>query len=177
MTTSLARFGDLRLPSSRRHRPLVLVLTLMKKVLSLFLALAVLTPVLPSLHAQESGKKETELETAMGKMNGAFRKLRRQITDASKNADSLDQIAKLRAAADESTKLIPALAAEKPEAERAAFVAAYKKQMQQFMASLAPLEAALKANDNAAAEKFVTELDGQKKKGHKEFKKPDEKKS
>jgi soluble cytochrome b562 len=149
----------------------------MKKVLSLFLALAVLTPVLPSLHAQESGKKETELETAMGKMNGAFRKLRRQITDASKNADSLDQIAKLRAAADESTKLIPALAAEKPEAERPAFIAAYKKHMQEFLAALAPLEAALKANNNGEAEKLVGQLKDMQTKGHKAYKKPDEKKS
>ena len=149
----------------------------MKKVLSLFLALAVLTPVLPSLHAQDAAKKETELETAMGKMNGAFRKLRRQVSDATKSAENLELVAKLRAGAEESTKLIPALAAERPEAERPAFIAGYKKQMQEFLAALAPLEAALKANNTAEAEKLVAQLKDLQTKGHKAYKKQDEKKS
>jgi len=148
----------------------------MKKFLTLFLALAVLLPALPSLRAADD-KKETELETTMGKMNGAFRKLRRQVLDASKNAESLELVASMRAASVKSTELIPALAADKPEAERAAFVAGYKKQMQEFMAALAPLEAALKANNNAEAEKLVAGLGAMQKKGHKEYKKPDEKKS
>jgi hypothetical protein len=47
--------------------------------------------------------------------------------------------------------------------------------MQEFVAALAPLEAALKANNNAEAEKIVADLGARQKQGHKEFKKQEKK--
>ncbi|MBM3872616.1 MAG: hypothetical protein FJ382_02590 [Verrucomicrobia bacterium] len=148
--------------------------SLLKRALLPILALAFLTPALPTLRAA-AGEKHSALEDAMDKMNGAFRKLRRQVTDATKNANSLELVATLRAASEESVKLVPKLAAERPEAERPAFIAAYKKQMQEFTAALAPLEAALKADNNAEAEKIVADLGARQKQGHKEFKKQEKK--
>lgn len=148
--------------------------SLLKRALLLIVTLSVITPVLPPLHASAGGK-HSELEDAMEKMNGAFRKLRRQVADATKNANSLELVANLRAASEKSVDLAPKLAAERPEAERPAFIAAYKKQMQEFVAALAPLEAALKANNNAEAEKIVADLGARQKQGHKDFKKQEKK--
>ena len=148
--------------------------SLLKRALLTILALAILTPAVPTLRAS-GGEKHSALEDAMDKMNGAYRKLRRQVADATKNANSLELVATLRAASEESAKLVPKLAAERPEAERPAFIAAYQKQMQEFTAALAPLEAALKANNNAEAEKIVADLGARQKQGHKEFKKQEKK--
>jgi soluble cytochrome b562 len=148
--------------------------SLLQRALLLIVTLSVITPVLPPLHAA-GGEKHTALEDSMEKMNGAFRKLRRQVTDPTKNANSLELVANLRAASQKSIDLVPKLAAERPEAERPAFTAAYKKQMEEFVAALAPLEAALKAGNNAEAEKLVADLGARQKKGHKDFKKQEKK--
>jgi soluble cytochrome b562 len=146
----------------------------MRRFLLLFIAALIALPALPagSLSASEKGK-ETELEKVMGQMNGAFRKLRRQVADASKNAESLQLVATVRKAAEDSITLVPALAADKPEADRPAFIAAYREQMRGFISALAPLETALKAGDNAKAEATLAELLALQKKGHKEYKKPE----
>src|ERR1043166_10310159 len=41
----------------------------------------------PAIHAQDKDEPETELGKKMEKMSGAFRALRRQVEDSSKNAD------------------------------------------------------------------------------------------
>lgn len=146
----------------------------MRRFLLLLVATLIALPALPSatLSAAEKGN-ETELEKVMGQMNGAFRRLRRQVADPTKNAESLQLVATVRKAAEDSVKLVPALAAERPEADRPAFVAGYREQMRGFIAALAPLEAALKAGDNPKAEAAIAELLALQKKGHKEYKKPE----
>src|SRR5690349_20810384 len=79
--------------------------------------------------AAKEKKPETELSKKMEKMNGAFRKLRRQATDATKNADSLEQVAILKEYAAAAAKLEPAKAATIPEADRAKWVADYRAEM------------------------------------------------
>jgi soluble cytochrome b562 len=119
---------------------------------------------------------ETELGGKMEKMGGAFRALRRQITDASKNADSLAKVAVIRKNAEESMKFDPAMTKEKPAAEQKKFVADYQAGMKKFIELCGKLEAALKANNNAEAEKLCAALGDAQKSGHKSFKKEDKKK-
>lgn len=119
--------------------------------------------------AHKEKKPESELEQKMDKMNGAFRKLRRQATDATKNADSLEQVAILRESAVAAAKLDPAKAAEIPEANRKAWIADYQAKMKELLANIDKLEAALKAGQNEEAGKIVAELNSQQRAGHKEF--------
>lgn len=145
----------------------------MKIRLSLLVALLcafVLTPV----HAAEGKKgheEETELGAKMDKMGSAFRALRRQISDASKNADSLARLAVLRENAEASLKLDPAKKADLPPAEQAKFVADYRAKMKDFLALVDKVEAALKANNNDEAAKLVGVMADAQKAGHKEFQK------
>ncbi len=120
---------------------------------------------------------ETELGKQMDKMGGPFRALRRQANDATKNADSLTKVATLKAAAEASLKHEPAYKAKQPAAEQAKFVANYQAKMKEFIGNIAKLEAAFKANDNAAAAKLVEQLAADQKAGHTDFRPPPKKKA
>jgi soluble cytochrome b562 len=115
--------------------------------------------------------EDTELAGKMDKMGSAFRALRRQAADASKNADSLAKLATIKENAVASLKLVPAKAADLPAAEQAKFVAAYKADMEKFIALTGKLEAAFKAGNNAEAAKLLGEMASAQKAGHKEYQK------
>lgn len=119
---------------------------------------------------------ETELGGKMEKMGGAFRAIRRQISDASKNADSLAKLATIRQNAEASIKLEPAKKAEIPSAEQKKFVADYKAEMKKFIELVGKVEAALKAGKNDEAAKLCAAMGDAQKAGHKKFKKDDKKK-
>ena len=150
--------------------------SLMKKRTALFgvlLASCILSPLALRAQPPAYAHEETELEGKMDALNGAFRKLRRQIQDATKNAESLKLVEEIRRAADEGAKLIPAKAAELAEAERAKFIADYQGKMKAFGAKVTELEAALKADKNEEAAKILAALSAMQKEGHKEFRKPE----
>jgi soluble cytochrome b562 len=162
-------FGQFRLLS---------IIPFMKFRIILFAALLAV-PVTVGLCADEPkgpSQEETELEGKMDKMNGAFRKLKRQVSDPTKNADSLQLVARMRAAAEDAVKLNPAKATDLPEDERAKFVAEYQLKMKDFIVELGKLEAALNANKNDEAVKLVADLGARQKAGHKDFKRPDKEK-
>jgi soluble cytochrome b562 len=120
-------------------------------------------------------KPETELTQKMDKMNGAFRKLRRQAGDATKNAESLELVATLREMSAESVKLEPARLATIPEAGRKQWLADYQAKMGELQAQIDKLEAALKAGQNEEAAKIVQAMGALQKEGHKEYKTEDKK--
>ena len=111
----------------------------------------------------------------MDVMGTAFRKLKRQVTDATQNAASLQLVATIRLGAEEAVKLVPAKAADVPAAERAKFVADYQVKMKDLLTTLEKLEVALRADKNDEAARLVAELGLMQKAGHKTFKRPDEK--
>lgn len=144
---------------------------------SLTLALACTLGLSP-LQAADGGKDpETELGKVMEKMGGTFRRLGRQIKDASKNQDSLQAVATLRDAAKASLKHEPMLKAKQPASEQAAYVERYKKKMNEMIALLDQLEAALKANDNEKAAALCAKVNDTQKEGHKDFKPAGKKKA
>ena len=124
-----------------------------------------------------AAEPETELGGKMEKIGGAFRALRRQITDSSKNADSLAKVAAIRENAQAALKLEPAKKVEVPAAQQAKFVADYQAEMKKFIDMTNKVEAALKANNNAEAEKLLTAMNDHQKQSHKAFKKDDKKKA
>ncbi len=145
----------------------------MKKLL---LALLIGAMAASGLHAQNNAKGDddtTELGKSMDDLSAAFKKLRRQVKVPAQNASSLALLKDMRAAAEKSIKLTPAMAADQPADKRDAFVAAYQKKMREFIATLEPLQAALESNKNEEAAELITKLGGLQKQGHKQFKKPD----
>src|SRR4051794_23641519 len=104
---------------------------------------------LPVLSAQDAPKKmapkedQTELGDKMEKLNNAYRKLGRQVSDATKNEDSLAQVAIIKESAMAALKLEPAKKKELPEADQAKFVADYQAKMKEFNATVDKLQAAL----------------------------------
>lgn len=152
------------------------------KLRYLLWSLVLASTVVPGIRADtQPGKEaakpakdddETELGGKMDKMNGAFRKLRKQINDPSANASSLEQVAIMRQYAVEAAKLTPAKAADIPEADRAKFVADYQAKMKDTLALIDKLADALKANKNDEAAKLFAQLGAAQKEGHKQFKRP-----
>ena len=119
---------------------------------------------------------ETELEAKMEKIGGAFRALRRQIADASKNAESLTRLATIRQNAEAALKLEPAMKKSLPADKQAKFLADYRAEMKDFLELCGKLEAALKANNNAEAAKLCKTMGDTQTSAHKRFKKDDKKK-
>ena len=121
--------------------------------------------------APKGEEKHTELGEKMEKLNGAFRKLKRQAGDATKTADSLTLVATIKTAAEGSLAYKPEITAEKPAADQAKFVEAYKVEMKKMLELVGQLEAAFKAGKNDEAVKLITALEEQRNSSHKEFKK------
>jgi len=139
------------------------------KLRLLLTALLLASITCPSVRAAGGHDKDTPLEKEMHAINTAFRQLRKQADDAAQNASSLALVARMEKAAEASAALVPAKAADLPEKDRAAFEADYKAKMKRFGDTLARLEAAFKAGDNAGAVRLLAELNAQKREGHKDF--------
>jgi soluble cytochrome b562 len=149
------------------------------KIRSLFLAVLLIAPATFVLCAEAPKKQpeeKTELERKMDKMSEAWKKLKRQVADATQNADSLQLVATIQAAAEEALKLVPARAADVPATERAKFVADYQAGIKKLLESFGKLETALQSGRNEEAVKLVADLGAFQKASHKVFERPDEKK-
>ena len=152
------------------------------KIRLLFLTLGLALIASSGLRAQDPKpapaakveKPETELEKTMGKMNKAWRQVRKATKEGKLTPADAALVAAVRQGAEEASKLTPALEAEKPAAERAKFQADYQAQLKKLVTTLTQLEAALTANDIPAATKLVADAGALIKGGHKEFRKPEE---
>ncbi len=121
---------------------------------------------------REAGRKDksgSELEDVMEEMNGAFRKLRRQVDDQTQNAASLALVERMRALAQRAALLSPRMMTQAPEKDRAGLLASYREQMQELMATFTDLQAALKAGKNSKAADIVEDLRELEKAGHHKF--------
>ena len=147
-------------------------------LLSLICTLA----ILPGLRAQDGEMKKapkepnTPLTDQMEKINGAYRKLGNLVKDPTKNADALAQVAIIKEAATAALKFEPAKKKDIPAADQAKFVADYQAKLKEFIATVDKLDAALKANDNAAATKLLDDMKTERNDDHKQFQKKKEKK-
>lgn len=152
----------------------------MKKLLFLLLASLIAAAPLsaqdaaPSAPPAKKQKKEkdrpdTDIEKAMKKMGGAFRKLRGQAKQGAFTPDAVDLVATMKAAAAEAAKHDPLKTKDVPDAERAKFLADYKAKMDEFNQALDSLTAALKAGKTEEAVALVGKLGKLQRSGHEEF--------
>src|SRR4051812_710241 len=85
---------------------------------------------------------ETPLGSEMKAMNKSLRTLKKQIGDASKKDDNVAIIEKLKKSVEASKKLDPAKTKDIPAADKAAYLAKYKEQMDGVSKSFDELETA-----------------------------------
>ena len=112
---------------------------------------------------------DTELAKQMEIMDESMKKLRRTLRKAESNADSLVLIEKLEKACVASKDLVPAMASKIPEAERAKWVEAYKKDMEATIKTVGEMKAAVKANNNDKANELYKTLKQLEDKGHEKY--------
>ena len=134
----------------------------------------------PALAAPAAEEKETELQKKMEEVETGLKKLRRTLRKPADNADSLKTITGVKAAMEACKKLAPAMASSIPEADRAKFIEAYKKDMDAVIAEMGKMEKAVKDGKNDEAQNVLKKLHEMEEAGHekyiKEDKKPAEKK-
>ena len=112
---------------------------------------------------------DTELAKQMEIIDSGMKKLRRSLRKAESNKESLETIEKVHAAAVKSKDMIPARAAKVPEAERAKFVEAYKKDMAAMIKTVEEMKAAVKDGKNDKALELHKSLKTQEDKGHEKY--------
>jgi hypothetical protein len=99
----------------------------------------------------QDGDELTPLAQEMEVVESALGRLRRNLRDPAKNEDSLAILVDAQTAALTCKSQVPSMAASVPAAERAALVAAYRKEMASLLKHLLDVEVALLDGDNEAA--------------------------
>ena len=117
--------------------------------------------------------KMTELELRMDKIGKAYRRrLKKQVSDPSFNASSLNLVSVMQDAIREAAELTPAKADDLPDDQKAKFMEDFKAGIKGMQDEYDRLADALTAGKNDEAVKIVAEIDALEKKDHKQFKKP-----
>ena len=153
------------------------IFTMKNPLLRLALTVLLALPAASGLHAQEKREHkepETELGKHMEKLNGAWRKLRKQVADPASNASSLELVAAIKAGLEKAVTLTPVRAEDVPAADRAKYIESYRTKMKEFLGLVDQLQAALQANDNPAADALVQKMGRTQREDHREFRRPDE---
>ena len=120
-------------------------------------------PVATEGSAPESAKKDMKGINRAAKAIGKFLK-------DPKGEAPMEQVATLQKLAMSAEFRTPSLAAKQPEAERTAFVKAYRKQINTLIRGSLDLEEAMEAKDWAKAGKALEAMNDAKQTGHKKFK-------
>jgi hypothetical protein len=121
----------------------------------------------------EKEKKVVDLDTELAKqmevIDSGVKKLRRSLRKPESNKESLETIEKVYAAATKCKDMTPAMAAKVPEAERAKWVANYKKDMEAFIKTVDEMRTAVKDGKNDKALELHQSLKKQEDKGHEKY--------
>src|SRR5262245_60146585 len=116
---------------------------------------ALLVPLalpLALVHPQEKPKHETELGRQMEALEDLIKPLRKNLREGGSSTEALAALAEIERLTLACKGLTPEAATKLPEAERTAFVAAYRRSMVDFLMRQLELEAAVLDGDAAAAQ-------------------------
>ena len=134
----------------------------------------ILTTLTFALSASVRAEDDTPLAKNMSGMNKTLRTLKRQLGDSSKKDENVAMVEKIKASIAEASKLEPKKTKDIPEAEKAAYIEKFKKQMADLGKTFDDLATALKAGKADDAKALFDKLAEQKEKGHKDFGADDE---
>src|SRR4051794_12110155 len=122
---------------------------------------------------EQKEKKVADLDTELAKqmevIDSGMKKLRRSLRKPESNKESLETIEKIHAAAVKSKDMTPAMAAKIPEAKRAEWVAAYKKDMEATIKTIEEMLDAVKDGKNDKAQELHKTIKTQEDKGHEKY--------
>jgi cytochrome c556 len=110
---------------------------------------------------------DTPLSKEMAAMNKSLRLIKRQLPDASKKAENLELLEKVKKNLDASHKLEPAKT--KDQADKPAYTQKYKDQIVELGKAIGALEAALKVDNQEEAKAALDKIQSLKEKGHETF--------
>jgi soluble cytochrome b562 len=116
------------------------------------------------------GEEDTPLEKQMQILARGMKQLSVQISDPSKNQDSVALIESLKQAAGISKELKPRKTASIPQADQEQFLTAYKAQIAKLSDAFSQIEEAIKAGKNDQAKTVLATICPIKKEGHSKFK-------
>ena len=120
-------------------------------------------------HAQQDEDK-TPLGKKMSAMNAAFKAVGRQIDDASKNANTLEQLAIIETNAKAAPTMYPDFFNAKINGAPAPEVITDHEWLRgDFIATVQKLQVAIKAGKNTDAVAVYDEMKGMQREGHKEY--------
>jgi soluble cytochrome b562 len=119
--------------------------------------------------AAEEKKVKSELSKTMEQIDEGMKKLRRTLRTKENNAQSLDTITKIEAAAITCKSLTPSRATTMPADQQPAFVTEYRKQMAALIVNMCNMETALLDGDNTKAQDIFKKLKQQEEDGHDQF--------
>jgi hypothetical protein len=165
----------------RTHLKIGCRLLTLAAMLSLALpaALAADAPTQPATAAKasdEPGKvKKSELHDHMDTIEEAMKKLRRTIRKPEAQAQSLDLIARIEQEALVCKGMVPSRTATLPEADRAKFLTAYRKDMAGFITQVLQMESAVLDGDADKAMTIYKGLKTVEDDSHDKYMQPDEK--
>ena len=120
-----------------------------------------------------AAEDETPLGTQMEKVSKALKAVGRAAKEGKVSKDLAAKVEEAQKATEEALKFEPAKAKEVPAGEKEKFLADYKASMQETIKTLDELKAAVEAEKADEVGKIMEKLNGQKKEGHKAFKKED----
>jgi len=113
---------------------------------------------------------DTPLEKQMQIMARSMKQLSQQITDSTKQQESIMLLETLKKVASDSKGLDPRKTASIPQADREKFLTAYKAQMDKLSEAFNQIEEALKAGKYDQAKVHLATVGSIKKEGHSKFK-------
>jgi indole-3-glycerol phosphate synthase len=122
----------------------------------------------PLARAEEKVKK-SELSNTMSDIDDAMKKLRRDLRKPEKNEESLQLIAEIEKNMLACKSMTPTKAQKIPEADRAKFVTAYRKEMAGVISTFCQMEQALLDGDNAKAQALYKTITTTEDKDHDRF--------
>ena len=125
--------------------------------------------------AEEAKVKKSELSGEMEDMDESMKKLKRTVRKAEQNPESLKLIAEMQAKCVSSKGMIPTKVEKLPEAERAKFITAYRKEMAAVIIDLCQMEQALLDGDNDKAKEIYKAIGEREDKDHDLFMQKEEK--
>lgn len=120
-----------------------------------------------------AAEDETPLGTQMEKVSKALKAVGRAAKEGKVSKDLAAKVEEAQKATEEALKFEPAKTKDVPAADKEKFLADYKKSMEVTIKTLGELKAAVEAEKADEVGKIMEKLNGQKKEGHKAFKKED----
>ena len=112
-------------------------------------------------------EEDTPLSKEMSAMNKSLRTVKRQLGDASKKADNLELIGKVKGNLTAAEKLQPKKT--KDQADKAGYTKKFGEEMGDLNKAVDDLEKAIKADSADDAKKALDKIYQLKEKGHKDF--------